>query len=210
MTQESFIQFCRDTAITPSLVYPRSVLLDDVFAFAVGGHSGHRGIGADGSLSFPQFCDRLVRVAMIAFASHDQLTAKAKFSHLLQHLRKPCRAHYDVSLSIPPARSQNQIPRKAPLVTHRPFVTQSEAAARFAYGYTAMVAKMALRQWRDVVISRARLALIHARLMERQGLATRLRVLKAWQRCTLRQCQDSQNLCLAGVAPAICGKCCNA
>ena len=69
MTQHSFLQFCREVGIAPDLVFPNSVLVEDVFAFAVGGVTSPAGLAADGTLLFPQFCDRsapLLRTACLA------------------------------------------------------------------------------------------------------------------------------------------------
>ena len=69
MTQHSFLRFCREVGIAPDLVFPNSVLVEDVFAFAVGGAGSPAGLAADGTLLFPQFCDRsapLLRTAFLA------------------------------------------------------------------------------------------------------------------------------------------------
>ena len=69
MTQHSFLQFCREVGIAPDLVFPIRVLVEDVFAFAVGGVTSPAGLAADGTLLFPQFCDRsapLLRTACLA------------------------------------------------------------------------------------------------------------------------------------------------
>lgn len=122
---------------------------------------------------------------MIGFASREHLTAKAKFSCLLQALRQRCRDRYDVSLSIPPTRQGSKASRKPALDVSQPAphkLTQDEAAARWAYGSSILVLKISLREWRKIVARKRTLAVLHVRLMERLQLSTLTQTLTAWRR----------------------------
>ena len=112
-------------------------------------------------------CCRLVRCAMIGFASRQGLTAKAKWSSLLRLIRPQCRERYDVSLSVPPIRREQLTPRKAVLDRAAParFMPRGEAAARWEFGFSLLFARLALREWRRVQRGRRRHAAIHHRLI---------------------------------------------
>jgi hypothetical protein len=89
MTPASFARFCRDTRIFPDLLYPQATV-SNIFFGAAGMPTHPAGIAAGEALSFFQFCDRLVRVAVLAYAQVVQLSAAEKFDILVSDPQHVC------------------------------------------------------------------------------------------------------------------------